>query len=88
MGLFDALDGRRWKKKTNWGTTRPLNEWFGVVLNGWGDVVKVDLRGNGLTGQLPACLPLLAQVCPRLTVPSLLAVLSHSHIFHLLPPYL
>ena len=62
MGLFDALDGKRWKKKTNWGTPRPLNEWFGVVLNSFGDVVKIDLRGNNLCGQLPTCLALLPQL--------------------------
>ena len=27
MAIYDAMDGRRWKKHTNWGTTRPLNEW-------------------------------------------------------------
>ena len=62
MGLFDALDGRCWKKRTNWGTTRPLNEWFGIVLNSWGDVQRIDLRGNNLRGELPVCLALLPQL--------------------------
>ena len=42
--------------------TRPLNEWFGIVLNSWGDVQRIDLRGNNLTGELPICLALLPQL--------------------------
>ena len=48
-------------KQTN-KPARPLNEWFGIVLNSWGDIAKIDLRGNNLSGELPLCLALLPQL--------------------------
>ena len=50
MGLFDATGGHTWRKRTNWGSNRPLNEWHGVHLNPAGQVAKLDLRGNCLRG--------------------------------------
>lgn len=56
MGFFDSLDGHHWKKKDNWGSRKPLSEWYGIILNGAGDVIKIDLRCNGLRGILPESL--------------------------------
>jgi hypothetical protein len=56
MGFFDSLDGHHWKNKENWGTNKPLNEWHGIVLNGAGEVIKIDLRCNGLRGKIPESL--------------------------------
>ena len=47
--LYDATGGPSWTKKTNWKTTKPLNEWQGV----WGDssgVTSLRLNSAGLNG--------------------------------------
>lgn len=51
MRLFEMTDGKHWKKRTNWGSQRPLNEWYGIQVNGAGQVVRIDLRSNYLRGK-------------------------------------
>ena len=48
--LFGATNGRSWKKNTGWGTSRPLGEWYGVVVDGGGRVIKLILNDNNLAG--------------------------------------
>jgi hypothetical protein len=57
--LFESTDGRHWRNKTNWCTTRPLEEWYGIQVDPRGNVVKIDLRSNELHGHLPEALYLL-----------------------------
>ena len=52
--LHDALGGGGWTEDTNWTTDAPLDEWYGVTTNEAGRVVRLDLRENGLAGQIPA----------------------------------
>ena len=50
--LYDATGGPSWTRKTNWKTTKPLNEWQGV----WGDssgVTSLRLNSNKLSGTIP-----------------------------------
>ena len=52
--LYDATGGMTaWTTKTNWKSTEPLGTWHGVNTNSSGRVTELDLRENGLTGQLP-----------------------------------
>lgn len=52
MSLFESLDGKHWRLKTNWGSaTVPIDKWYGVHIDGAGRVWKIDLRGNGLKGK-------------------------------------
>jgi len=60
MALFEATGGVYWRRSTQWGTTRPLNEWHGILLSPSGLVEQIHLRNNNLRGSLPACLSLLA----------------------------
>ena len=53
MALYEATDGQNWHDNTNWGTDADLSEWYGVWTWG-GRVSQVVLRGNGLSGQIPA----------------------------------
>lgn len=55
MALFEATDGGNWNNNTNWGTNADLSDWYGVWTWG-GRVTQVVLRGNGLSGEIPAAL--------------------------------
>ena len=53
VALYNATDGDNWTNKTNWLSDNDLSTWHGVsVSNGW--VTSLDLRGNNLTGTIPA----------------------------------
>lgn len=48
--LYQATNGKHWRKRDGWGSNRPLGEWYGVKLDGAGNVVHIDLRSNELQG--------------------------------------
>ena len=50
--IYDALGGRNWIN-TNWGNSPSIGARFGVTTGIYGQVVELDLRGNGLRGELP-----------------------------------
>jgi thiol-disulfide isomerase/thioredoxin len=54
MALYNALNGFQWNKKDNWGSDKPLGEWYGVTTDGNGDVIRLELHENNLSGTLPA----------------------------------
>ena len=61
VALYNATDGPNWVDNTNWLTDAPLGEWYGVVTNAAGRVVRIDLSGiwdgiahpHGLSGAIP-----------------------------------
>ena len=61
--LYAATDGPRWAQRAGWDSlaawTRlpPNGRLYGVVAS-LGDVVHLELRGNGLAGPLPAAFEL------------------------------
>ena len=60
--LYDATGGPGWTDSTNWKTSAPLGEWFGVTTDAAGRVTTLDLPGNGLTGPIPPALGRLANL--------------------------
>ena len=58
--LYHATNGSSWTDNTNWLTTAPLSEWFGVRTDGNGRVTALDLDGNALSGPLLAAVGNLA----------------------------
>lgn len=50
--LYYALSGNKWDNADGWLSEAPLNEWHGVITRD-GSVVRIELPGNNLTGQLP-----------------------------------
>ena len=56
MALYDATDGENWTDNTNWGSNEDLGEWYGVTTDSDGRVERLNLRNNGLSGQIPAAL--------------------------------
>ena len=51
--LYDATAGPGWTDSTNWKTSAPIGEWFGVSTDAAGRVTGLNLRGNDLTGSIP-----------------------------------
>ena len=60
--LYDATGGPDWIDRSNWLSDAPLSEWFGVVTDGSGQVTRLDLRGNQLSGAIPPELAGLTQL--------------------------
>ena len=54
MALYNALNGNQWVNKDNWGSDKPLGQWYGVTTDGNGDVIQLELQENNLSGTLPA----------------------------------
>ena len=60
--LYDATDGTGWTNDTNWKTSVPLDDWYGVSTDVSGRVIGLDLRENGLSGVIPVELGNLNQL--------------------------
>ena len=53
LALYHATGGPTWARRDGWATDLPLSRWFGVSVNDAGRVTRLDLPGNGLSGQIP-----------------------------------
>lgn len=57
MALYNATDGPNWKHHDNWGTDKPVKDWYGVrvIENTDGPflVAGLELTSNDLKGELP-----------------------------------
>ncbi len=51
--LFDAANGDSWQDSDGWLYLEDLGQWHGVTTDAAGRVTGLDLRGNGLSGELP-----------------------------------
>ena len=51
--LYNLMGGKdRWTNRDNWLTDEPLGSWQGVTTDSNGRVTSLDLRNNGLSGEL------------------------------------
>ncbi len=54
VSFYDATDGdNNWLEKTNWKSSEPLDQWYGVDTDEDGEVVSLRLADNNLSGQMP-----------------------------------
>lgn len=59
MALYEATDGDNWDRNDNWGSDKPLSEWYGIrtvlgISNVSSNVVTgISLRDNNLIGYIP-----------------------------------
>ena len=60
--LYHATNGPGWTNSAGWLTAAPLEEWHGVVVDGEGRVTGLNLRDNGLSGEIPPDLADLANL--------------------------
>ena len=54
VALYSGTDGRNWTEATNWASTKPLGEWYGVTTDASGRVTGLSLHENSLQGTIPA----------------------------------
>ena len=54
--LYHSTGGPVWKNSHNWVSDRPLDEWFGVIADDQGRVMRLRLASNNLQGTLPGAL--------------------------------
>lgn len=52
MQLFHTANGSEWIDNTNWGSDKPLGEWYGIETDSKGYVTAIDLHGNGLSAEV------------------------------------
>ena len=62
MALYDSTNGEGWTTNTNWGSTVPIEDWYGVNTDGNGRVTYLDPVNNNLDGTMPASLGNLASL--------------------------
>ena len=60
--LYNTTNGSSWLDDTNWVSSRPLGEWYGVSTDADGRVTELDLRDNQLSGSIPSELGNLANL--------------------------
>ena len=60
--LFELAGGSGWTHADGWVSGPALDEWHGVRADSLGQVVALNLEGNGLSGQLPLGLGRLARM--------------------------
>ena len=60
--LYEATGGEDWTDNTNWLSSEPLDEWYGVETDDSGRVSRLDLGGNDLSGPIPPDLGQLTEL--------------------------
>jgi hypothetical protein len=56
IALYNSTNGDNWNNNTNWNSTEPVANWFGIStinIDGVGHVSEIRLGGNNLSGDLP-----------------------------------
>ena len=53
VALYNATGGASWTNNTNWLSSAPLGQWYGVTTDGSGRVTELDLFENKLSGAIP-----------------------------------
>lgn len=49
--FYENTNGDEWTNNTNWCTSKPVSEWFGVQVDEDGHVVSIELPDNNLSGK-------------------------------------
>ena len=62
FALFNGTNGTGWTDRTNWNSDAPLGDWFGVTVDGNGNVTELNLAGNNLSGHVPSALARLTRL--------------------------
>ena len=56
VALYNSTDGGNWDVSTNWLSSKPLSEWYGVATGGSSRVTELHLWSNSLSGAIPPSL--------------------------------
>jgi len=60
--IYNALAGTDWRRNRNWLSEEPIGSWHGVTAGDDGCVTRLELRSNGLSGELPPALGGLSEL--------------------------
>jgi Leucine-rich repeat (LRR) protein len=52
VALFDSTVGKIWTNRTNWLSSEPVSDWYGVTVKG-DRVIEISLKNNNLVGTIP-----------------------------------
>jgi hypothetical protein len=52
IALYNATNGPAWANNTGWNTASDPSTWYGVTVDGNGNVKQLDLHFNGLNGMI------------------------------------
>lgn len=55
VDLYNSTNGANWRNHTNWLTTNPIEQWYGITIE-QGRVKNLQLNSNQLAGTLPTSL--------------------------------
>ena len=53
IALYNTTDGPNWTRNSNWDTTAPVADWYGVTTDTNGSLTRLYLHRNRLTGTIP-----------------------------------
>ena len=59
LKFYESLNGDDWTENRNWGTRTTLDAWYGVETDEEGNVSRLSLGNNGLSGEIPSDIKLL-----------------------------
>ena len=62
VALYNATDGSNWGDNSNWLSSEPLGNWYGVTVDDNGRVIEMTLWANKLNGTLPSALGNLSKL--------------------------
>ena len=62
IALYNSTDGPNWTHHENWGSDKPISQWYGVKVNHDGYVYLLDLPNNNLKGTIPSEIGLLEKL--------------------------
>ena len=54
VALYNATDGANWTNNAGWLSDEPLDDWYGVTTDASGQVTRLVLNVNWLSGSIPA----------------------------------
>lgn len=60
--FFTETNGESWSDTTNWDSTAPLQDWYGINVDENGEVTSLEIVANNLSGRLPVELTRLSKV--------------------------
>lgn len=55
IAIYNALDGENWTNNENWCSDKPVQEWYGVIVNNEGFIESLRIMGDGynVVGSIP-----------------------------------
>ena len=54
VAFYNATGGANWTRSTNWDSTAPVADWYGVSIDDSGSVTALYFYNNNLSGSIPA----------------------------------